>query len=90
MSITRLHEAAVAMKRLAIVVFAVECGMVSYLEDVIFFVLTLAVIIALTLLDTKSLQFERVYLTLYDQIRVQPLGESASFVLTPKNATHCP
>ena len=89
-NIARMHDASTSMKRFAVVAFALGGSLARYLQDTTILALTMAVIVAFWALDSKYLQVERGYRSLFDLVRAQPAGEEASFDLTPSLGTAIP
>ena len=83
-NITRMHEAALSMKRFAIVAFAVGCALARHFQDAYLFGVTTVVVFAFWMLDAKYLQVERVYRILYDRVSNQPNSEPTSFSMKPE------
>ena len=89
-NIARMHDASTSMKRFTVVAFALGGSLARYLQDTTILGLTMAVIAAFWVLDSKYLQVERGYRSLFDVVRAQPAGDAASFDLTPSPGTAIP
>ena len=89
-NVARMHEAAMSMKRFAVVGFALGGSMARYLKEPAIIGFTVAVIFALWMLDAKYLQAERSFRALYDRTRGEAGGQEASFELTPDNGKVVP
>ena len=89
-NIMRMHEAAIFIKRFAIVIFAAGCALALNLGHASYFGFIIFVLVALWLLDAKYLQIEQNYRVLYDHVRAEPPGNAASFDLTPEKCSALP
>lgn len=85
-NIARMHEAAVSMKRFAVVGFALGGSMSKYLNESLIMLFTIALVAAFWILDAKYLQTERSFKKLYDQTRCEAVENKASFALTAEKA----
>ena len=83
-NVARMHEAGAAMKRFAVVSFALGGSMARYFKEPPSAGFTVAVIVAFWVLDAKYLQVERAFRVLYERIRSEVAGQTASFDLTPE------
>ena len=83
-NVARMHEAGAAMKRFAVVSFALGGSMARYLKEPPIVGFTIAVIVAFWVLDAKYLQVERAFRVLYERIRSEVAGQTASFELNPE------
>ena len=89
-NVARMYEAATSMKRFAVVGFALGGSMARYLQESAIVGFTVAVIVALWVLDAKYLQTERSFRALYDRTRAEVGGQDASFDLTPETGKVVP
>ena len=89
-NVARMYEAATSMKRFAVVGFALGGSMARYLKEPAIVGFTVAVIVALWVLDAKYLQAERSFRALYERTRGEVGGAEASFDLTPETGKVVP
>ena len=89
-NIARMHDASTSMKRFALVAFALGGSLARYLQDTTILGLMMVVIAAFWVLDSKYLQVEHGYRSLFEIVRAQPTGDESSFDLTPSPGTAIP
>lgn len=82
-NIARMHDAATSMKRFALAAFALGGSLARFLDEPLIILLTLIVVAGFFILDAKHLQTERAFIAIYNRVKDEPAGASASFDLTP-------
>lgn len=82
-NIARMHDAATSMKRFALAAFALGGSLASFLDEPLIILITLIAIAGFYVLDAKYLQAERAFRAIYNRVKDEPAGASASFDLTP-------
>ena len=82
-NIARMHNASMSMKRYALAAFALGASLARFLNDPTILGITFLVVVSFYVLDAKYLQSERAFRVIYDGVRMQAPGSTASFELKP-------